>query len=291
MSKSRSPTPTRNLSTSNIVTSPRPTASRIQLLDEHAPAPSDSLSGARLHEPLIVHLPSPPPLASSSRFLESSSTRRSSHLIRPAEASPEEPMAKRMRRDSPAARGRPDNHSSPSSDSQDDMADSEMDVNKSSNPEPQPPAAPPKKKRTRTLTTPHQSAVLHALLAQSRFPTTAMREEVGRSIGLSARKVQIWFQNQRQKARRPRSQGEPPSSRPPQYGPFPGGPESTGRGFEEHRLEHMPYPGQPLPELQAGTGDIPGRLLGPGMPGAIPYSPQAYRHAHPTTSAPLCAIG
>jgi hypothetical protein len=76
-----------------------------------------------------------------------------------------------------------------------------------------PPLPPPpaKKKRTRTLTTPHQSAVLHALLAQvgttsgwggpltnrrtslsqSRFPTTAMREEVGRSIGLSARKVQV----------------------------------------------------------------------------------------------------
>ncbi|KAI5998529.1 hypothetical protein F5J12DRAFT_895457 [Pisolithus orientalis] len=50
---------------------------------------------------------------------------------------------------------------------------------------------PPKKKRTRTLTTPHQSAVLHALLAKSRFPTTAMREEVGRQIGLSARKVQV----------------------------------------------------------------------------------------------------
>lgn len=47
------------------------------------------------------------------------------------------------------------------------------------------------KKRTRTLTTPHQSAVLHALLAQSRFPTTAMRDQVGRSIGLSARKVQV----------------------------------------------------------------------------------------------------
>ncbi|GJJ14420.1 hypothetical protein Clacol_008684 [Clathrus columnatus] len=61
-----------------------------------------------------------------------------------------------------------------------------------------------KKKRTRTLTTPYQSAVLHALLAQSRFPTTAMREEVGRSIGLSARKVQ----NQRQKARKPRTQGQ-----------------------------------------------------------------------------------
>ena len=69
--------------------------------------------------------------------------------------------------------------------------------------------AEPKKKRTRTLTTPHQAAVLHALLAQvcpvahkhdpvtevgpkkSRFPTTAMREAVGKQIGLSARKVQV----------------------------------------------------------------------------------------------------
>jgi hypothetical protein len=71
-------------------------------------------------------------------------------------------------------------------------------------------AADGKKKRTRTLTTPYQSAVLHSLLAQvtrpssrfrpcadaisvpqSRFPTTQMREDVGRTIGLSARKVQV----------------------------------------------------------------------------------------------------
>ena len=51
------------------------------------------------------------------------------------------------------------------------------------------------KKRNRTLTTPHQAAVLNALLAQTRFPTTEMREEVGRQIGMSARRVQIWFQN------------------------------------------------------------------------------------------------
>ena len=70
-----------------------------------------------------------------------------------------------------------------------------------------------KPKRTRQLTTPHQSAVLHALLAQvsnekasetrkikfigspfqSRFPTTQMREEVGRQIGLSARKIQVGY--------------------------------------------------------------------------------------------------
>lgn len=112
--------------------------------------------------------------------------------------------------------------SSPSlSSSQGDMADTEMEAGPSqSSDAPQPTASPPKKKRTRTLTTPHQSAVLHALLAQSRFPTTAMREEVGRAIGLSARKVQIWFQNQRQKARRPRGQATTPLTRPPQFGPF-----------------------------------------------------------------------
>ncbi|KAH9961817.1 hypothetical protein BC827DRAFT_261624 [Russula dissimulans] len=118
------------------------------------------------------------------------------------------------------------------------IADTEMDVDPSGTsvaentrqarekhsdgaaPSPTTPPQPTKKKRTRTLTTPQQSAVLHALLAQSRFPTTAMREEVGRSIGLSARKVQVWFQNQRQKARRPRNQGSAAPARPPQYGGF-----------------------------------------------------------------------
>ncbi|KAJ2912797.1 hypothetical protein MD484_g7632, partial [Candolleomyces efflorescens] len=74
------------------------------------------------------------------------------------------------------------------------MADTEIDQKKNTQNQGASGAAPQKKKRTRTLTTPHQAAVLHALLAQSRFPTTAMREEVGRAIGLSARKVQIWFQ-------------------------------------------------------------------------------------------------
>ncbi|CDO76855.1 hypothetical protein BN946_scf185033.g52 [Trametes cinnabarina] len=79
------------------------------------------------------------------------------------------------------------------------MADTEMEAgpSKATTSESAPEGPPPKKKRTRTLTTPHQAAVLHALLAQSRFPTTQMREEVGRAIGLSARKVQVRFLTQR----------------------------------------------------------------------------------------------
>ncbi|KAF8151532.1 hypothetical protein B0H34DRAFT_784715 [Crassisporium funariophilum] len=284
MSQSRSPTPTHNLSTTNIAKSPVPTTSRPQNLDENH-SENSTPTGER-RRPLTLRLSSPPSLLEP-QVAESSSRRRSS-LIRPAESLTEEHMAKRVRRDLISeARGKPERHSSPSSDSQDDMADNEMDVGNADRQEPHPPAtSPPKKKRTRTLTTPHQSAVLHALLAQSRFPTTAMREEVGRSIGLSARKVQ----NQRQKARRPRSQSDAPLNRPPQYGPFPSAPESvtSGRGFEERHGEHMLYQGQPPPELHSGTIETPARLLGPGMPGAVVYSPQSYRriHAPPVSSPP-----
>ncbi|ORY67953.1 hypothetical protein BCR35DRAFT_354773 [Leucosporidium creatinivorum] len=60
------------------------------------------------------------------------------------------------------------------------------------------------KKRSRTLTTAHQTAVLNALLAKTRFPSTETREEVGQQIGMSARRVQIWFQNRRQSQKRAR---------------------------------------------------------------------------------------
>ncbi|CAE6431346.1 unnamed protein product [Rhizoctonia solani] len=63
------------------------------------------------------------------------------------------------------------------------------------------PIMPAPKKRTRTLMTPDQLTALHRLLSQTRFPTTEQREQCGREIGLSARRVQVWFQNQRQKSK------------------------------------------------------------------------------------------
>ncbi|KIJ29786.1 hypothetical protein M422DRAFT_36816 [Sphaerobolus stellatus SS14] len=143
-----------------------------------------------------------------------------------------------------------------------------------------------KKKRTRTLTTPHQSAVLHALLAQSRFPTTAMREEVGRSIGLSARKVQVCFQNQRQKQRKPRTQstgsGGPVSpvetKRPMQFGAFSGAPQSdsgpepgpSGTSGLSHSIEYGRRASGHLPDT--GEGIIPPR----GMPAPMPQPFQQF---------------
>ncbi|KAG9125846.1 hypothetical protein FRC07_005969 [Ceratobasidium sp. 392] len=49
--------------------------------------------------------------------------------------------------------------------------------------------------------TPDQLTALHRLLSMTRFPTTEQREQCGREIGLSARRVQVWFQNQRQKSK------------------------------------------------------------------------------------------
>ncbi|KAF8601952.1 hypothetical protein BDV93DRAFT_524346 [Ceratobasidium sp. AG-I] len=63
------------------------------------------------------------------------------------------------------------------------------------------PVLPAPKKRTRTLMTPDQLTALHRLLSMTRFPTTEQREQCGREIGLSARRVQVWFQNQRQKSK------------------------------------------------------------------------------------------
>lgn len=106
------------------------------------------------------------PPAFGDHTLESTTRRRR----RVAEEQPsEEPMAKRIRTESPSVSHRSKNQSSPESDSQGDMADNEMEARATEAIDQPPPAAPPKKKRTRTLTTPHQSAVLHALLAQVRY--------------------------------------------------------------------------------------------------------------------------
>ncbi|KAF7986855.1 hypothetical protein HWV62_12578 [Athelia sp. TMB] len=161
--------------------------------------------------------------------------------------------------------------------------------------------AVPKKKRTRTLTTPRQAAALHALMAQTPFPTTAMREEVGEKIGLTARKVQIWFQNQRQKSKRPvnnssgaasRSSATPgpagPAGAPPAglSGDYHGAPQDHRAQFSEHPWasgqRRRGVDGRFLPPDE-GPHSLSGAfwLAGPGVPGSkdssdsVPSSPEA----------------
>lgn len=150
MSKSRSVTPT----PTNYLSSSAPTSSR-----PHAHSIQSSGRSAELFTPRPTGSP---------QSLSPVPTGHASRTVRPAATPPDEqPMAKRFRRESPRPRGRMGARSSPSSDSQDDMADTEMDGGRTQPTETLPLAvAPPKKKRTRTLTTPHQASVLHALLAQ-----------------------------------------------------------------------------------------------------------------------------
>ncbi|KAG7085392.1 hypothetical protein E1B28_002954 [Marasmius oreades] len=266
MSKHRSRS---SLPTNNSPRNPSNTDQSTSRQQKHEQSPSP---GERPHR----RPPSPPtPIAGPSR----------TRPLPEDESTEQPPMAKRLRGDSPAQEKHSD-RSSPSSDSQGGFADTEEMGERQASDNSKGASAAPKKKRTRTLTTPHQSAVLHALLAQSRFPTTAMREEVGRAIGLSARKVQIWFQNQRQKARRPRPQTE--STRPPQYhyGPFPSATDLEG-------INLYPRPPNPLGRPPIGTSFpeqdtteeqrydqglvsqqvmpmAPLRLSGPGIPGQNP---------------------
>ncbi|GAA5994928.1 hypothetical protein JCM5350_005664 [Sporobolomyces pararoseus] len=121
----------------------------------------------------------------------------------------------------------------------------------------------PAKKRSRTLTTPAQTAVLNALLAKTRFPSTETREEVGAQIGMSARRVQIWFQNRRQSQKRLRDrevQDSSIASMPtnasthslpmghgvPVHPHYPYGPP-TSDPYAAHRY---PHPGQAPPQFQ-----------------------------------------
>ncbi|KAJ7457354.1 hypothetical protein FB451DRAFT_593441 [Mycena latifolia] len=278
MSKSRSVTPTPNIYAPLNILSSGPTPSRPPTDDTTATtasAPTTSRESSDSSPQQFTHFHS---------FVSSQASPDDLIPRRPTPDSP--PMAKRMRRQSPE-----DTSRSRSSDSQSGMADTEEPESRSPYSETSPPSvAPLKKKRTRTLTTPHQSAVLHALLAQSRFPTTAMREEVGRSIGLSARKVQIWFQNQRQKARRPGSQSDHSQTGqtgPLQYASFSNAPppyaaeHTMPPGEREGRVMPHAYSGYPPSEQFFGSAEAPPQLLGPGMPGRSSQRERPILHLAP----------
>ena len=64
------------------------------------------------------------------------------------------------------------------------------------------------KKRCRTVMTPSQSRVLRKVLDQTAFPSTEIRENLAKLLGMKPRTVQIWFQNQRQKSRQGRGSSE-----------------------------------------------------------------------------------
>lgn len=75
-------------------------------------------------------------------------------------------------------------------------------------------------KRTRTIMTPEQNNVLMKFFLIDPFPSTEIRKNLAKSLGIRPRTVQIWFQNQRQKAKN-RSHGVQRSEIWPTYTNFP----------------------------------------------------------------------
>lgn len=62
------------------------------------------------------------------------------------------------------------------------------------------------RRRSRTVMTPHQTRLLHKVLEETYFPTAAQRESLSRLLQVPQRTIQIWFQNQRQKAKHQQNQ-------------------------------------------------------------------------------------
>ncbi|KAF9222200.1 homeobox-domain-containing protein [Gyrodon lividus] len=276
-----STTPTANITSKSPTPSPNFQTPSRRIEHDSQLQLSQSTTSSNL--PTTEHSPSDTTVDLPSSHI---TARASSHHSHPEEDVSTRRPTKRKRRNQAASMSAEGASSMSDSSSQSGMADNETEAERSQQSERSVPpvAPPPKKKRTRTLTTPHQSAVLHALLAKSRFPTTAMREEVGRQIGLSARKVQIWFQNQRQKARRPQGESAP-LTRPPQFGPFPSmgsaGPStstSTSTSTSSYlssggggSASETPQPGPSsscytVPESRRSLDSNSG-LSGPGIPG------------------------
>lgn len=162
MSGSLPPSPSPNPPPTNISLPPASTNSRTYRITENTS-----------NIPIEEHrqLASEQPVASTSTTSPSQTSHQTpqSGIKRPASRDFEDEsptMAKRLRRISVVKEeaSQEQMRMSPSSDSQD--TENNQSSAKGKRPEQQTETAPVKKKRTRTLTTPHQAAVLHALLAQ-----------------------------------------------------------------------------------------------------------------------------
>ncbi|KAH9949568.1 homeobox-domain-containing protein [Amylocystis lapponica] len=91
-------------------------------------------------------------------------------------------------------------------------------------PEPPAPESPIKKKRKRADA--EQLKVLNETYSRTAFPSTEERIELAKKLGMSARSVQIWFQNKRQAMRQSTRQAS--TSIPPTTNePFPGSSHSS----------------------------------------------------------------
>ncbi|OCH95178.1 homeobox-domain-containing protein [Obba rivulosa] len=140
-------------------------------------------------------------------------------------------------------------------------------------PEPPAPEQPIKKKRKRA--DPEQLKVLNETYARTAFPSTEERVELARKLGMSARSVQIWFQNKRQAMRQSSRQAAstaPPTTAEPYAATSQAMSPLSASGIYS---PHAPHPtgspslaqGYPAPRA---SPDPSARLMGRTIPSPIP---------------------
>ena len=64
-----------------------------------------------------------------------------------------------------------------------------------------------KKRDARVIFSPEQISILEAHYEDNAFPKADLREKIGEELGLTAKKVDVWFKNRRAKAKREGREG------------------------------------------------------------------------------------
>ncbi|KAJ8658994.1 hypothetical protein O0I10_005376 [Lichtheimia ornata] len=106
---------------------------------------------------------------------------------------------------------------------------------------------PLKAKRKRA--SPAQLSVLNHVFSQTYFPSTELRIELGKQLGMSPRAVQIWFQNKRQSLRtRERQQQERKHAMASSSSSSMSSPSSGSKHHYMHQ-NHYPYYTNALPPI------------------------------------------
>ncbi|KAL5528306.1 hypothetical protein ACEPAF_7442 [Sanghuangporus sanghuang] len=151
----------------------------------------------------------------------------------------------------------------------------------SSNPSPQEPSPVeyPTVKKKRKRADAHQLKVLNEVYARTAFPTTEERLELAQRLDMSARSVQIWFQNKRQSTRQSRSSANalPPILHQPYAG---GQPSSSGPS-------PMPSSGRSGAEVTVSPSTHGGTYTAHS---SMPTTHRSQRETSPRTAPPSEAL-
>lgn len=131
---------------------------------------------------------------------------------------------------------------------------------------------PPGTKAKRKRASPHQLALLNQIFEYTFFPSTELRNAIGKELGMAPRTVQIWFQNRRQSWRSQKNRDG--SEDPPKTNDNERGGWEVLRSFQARRangeIQEYEYMSIPGPSGANGGHDV---RLGPDGYMMAPYHP------------------